>query len=91
MRREFYLDANNLYSKEDFFIELGRLFDLPNYYEHNLDSLWDCFISYINPQFTLVINNYEGLLRMFKEDSTGLDEFFSKIENDLIGPTLMKN
>ncbi|MCP4911979.1 MAG: barstar family protein [Oligoflexia bacterium] len=91
MRREFFLDANYLHSKDDFYLEMGKLFDLPGYYEHNLDSLWDCFLTYINPEFTLIINNYPGLLRIFRDESTGLDEFFQKIETDIQGPTLLRN
>lgn len=37
----YKIDAKNILSKEDFHKKIKHIFDLPDYYGDNLDSLWD--------------------------------------------------
>jgi len=81
MKREIYFDGNHVHTKDDFFEQMGKLFDLPSYYEPNLDSLWDCFISYINTDVRIFISNYENIKQVFGPERIGLEDIFERLPN----------
>ena len=38
-----------------------NVFELPDYYGHNMDALWDCLHCYYDEPTTIVLNNIEKL------------------------------
>ncbi|NLO71785.1 MAG: barnase inhibitor [Porphyromonadaceae bacterium] len=40
--RQVIFDFENIFSQEQFYLEVANEFHLPNYFGNNLDALWDC-------------------------------------------------
>jgi ribonuclease inhibitor len=53
------LEGEKLKNIEDFHKEISKLLEFPDYYGNNLDALWDCLTSWIEPPITLVWKDFE--------------------------------
>ncbi len=78
-KRELYLDGGQIYSIEDFHDQVSQLFGFPSYYGRNLDDLWDCLNSYIDPNLRLTIRGFDHLITVFGPEAEGLKEVFEKL------------
>ena len=78
-KRELYLDGARIYSIEEFHDQVSQLFGLPSYYGRNLDDLWDCLNSYIDPNIRLIIRDFDNLLNVFGPEAEGLKEVFERL------------
>ena len=57
-------------------------FDLhsqPSYYGRNLDDLWECLTSYIDPNIRLIVNDYQGLISTMGAEAEAFKEIFEKL------------
>lgn len=70
-----------------------NVFDLPDYYGHNMDALWDCLHCYYDEPTTIVLNHIEKLpkdmdkivetmIALFKELERRNDEVTIIINHD---------
>lgn len=82
MKRELYLDGSVIFNIEDFHDQVSELFGLPHYYGRNLDDLWSCLTSYIDPHVRLIIHDFNQLLRVFGPESEALKEIFDRLPQD---------
>lgn len=78
-KRELYLDSGSIYSIEDFHEQVAQLFGFPSYYGRNLDDLWDCLNSYIDPCLRLTIRDFDHLIQVFGPEAEALKEIFEKL------------
>lgn len=78
-KRELYLDGAHIYSVEDFHDQVAQLFGFPSYYGRNLDDLWDCLNSYIDPNLRLTIRSFDHLIHIFGPEAEALKEVFEKL------------
>ena len=78
-KRELYLDGSQIFSVEEFHDQVSQLFGFPSYYGRNLDDLWECLNSYIDPNLRLTIRDFEHLIQVFGPESEGLKEVFEKL------------
>ncbi|MEA1975856.1 MAG: barstar family protein [Bacillota bacterium] len=77
--KNIILDGNKMTSKKETHIYLKEMMNLPNYYGHNLDALWDILTSTCYKQNISLINTHnlinhlnkygENLIKVFKEAS----------------------
>ena len=79
MKRELYLDGSIIYGVDDFHDQVKELFGLPHYYGRNLDDLWSCLTSYIDPNIRLMIHDFNHLIKVFGPEAEGLKEIFDKL------------
>jgi len=79
MKRELYFDGRAVHSVEDFHKQVQVLFGLPSYYSHNLDDLWECLTSYIDPNVRIIIHDFNNLVTVFGPEAEGLKEIFEKL------------
>jgi len=78
-KRELYLDGPTIQSIDDFHDQVARLFGLPSYYGRNLDDLWDCLNSYIDPHLRLTIRDFEHLIQVFGPEAEALKDIFTRL------------
>lgn len=78
-KRELYLDGRSIHNISDFHDQVAQLFGLPGYYGRNLDDLWDCLNSYIDPNLRLTIHDFDHLIQVFGPEAEALKEIFAKL------------
>ena len=78
-KRELYLDGGVITSIEEFHDQVSQLFGLPSYYSRNLDDLWDCLNSYIDPNIRLMIRDFNQIIKVFGPEAGALKEIFEKL------------
>lgn len=81
MKRELYLDGSTIHSVDAFHDQVQELFGLPHYYGRNLDDLWECLTSYINPNIRLIIHDFQNLLSVFGPEAEAVKDIFEKLPN----------
>ena len=79
MKKEVYFDGNTIESIVEFHEEMARLLSFPSYYQHNLDDLWTCLTSYINPNIRLIIQGTNSIYQVFQSESVGLQDIFERL------------
>ena len=91
MKRELYFDGSSICSQEEFHGHFAELMGFPSYYGHNLDDLWTCMTSYINPQVRLTIHDFNNLIKVFGAESEALREIFTRLPESLPDFELLLN
>lgn len=79
----YKIDARNILSKEEFHREMKKIFDFPDYYGNNLDSLWDLLtdrnelnIDIYNPKyFTKNLDEYGNKIIDLFYDLSKVEQF----------------
>lgn len=80
MKKELYLDARSLRSQDDFHDQVTELFGLPHYYGRNLDDLWSCLTSYIDPRVRLIVQDYQKIITLFGPEAQAVRDIFERLE-----------
>ena len=75
-KRELYLDGSQIFSVEEFHDQVSQLFGFPSYYGRNLDDLWECLNSYIDPNLRLTIRDFEHLIQVLQ-----LNDAIGRLQN----------
>lgn len=79
MKKELYFDATLIQTTDEFYQEIARLLSFPSYFQHNLDDLWTCLTSYIDPKLRLTIRGVDHLYDVFAEQTPGLRDIFEQL------------
>ncbi|MCB0533166.1 MAG: barstar family protein [Lewinellaceae bacterium] len=53
------LEGNKIKTIEEFHKEIGKQLEFPIYYGNNLDALWDCLTSWVDPPVNIEWNDFE--------------------------------
>lgn len=78
----FVLDFTEVHSLQELHQYVQKVFDLPEYYGHNMDALWDCLSCCYDKNTTIVLKNISVLP---KEMSSSVDimlELFRDLHNE---------
>ncbi|MBT7609684.1 MAG: barstar family protein [Bacteriovoracaceae bacterium] len=81
MKKEIYLDAQVLTSEAEFHEHISKILELPPYYGHNLDDLWEFLTNYIDKDIKIYIQGYSHLQKIMGTRKTALDDIFSRLES----------
>jgi RNAse (barnase) inhibitor barstar len=79
MKRELYFNGSNILDPKDFHTQFATLLGFPSYYSGDLDDLWTCLTSYIDPQVRLTIHDFDNLIKVFGPEAEGLKEVFNRL------------
>jgi len=79
MKKEVNFDGRTIESPEEFHQGFAKLLSFPSYYQHNLDDLWTCLTSYINPNLRLMIQGTDHLYAVFAHEAPGLQDIFQRL------------
>lgn len=91
MRKEIYLDLSFINTPLEFHQEVSKLLSFPSYYDNSLDHFWDCLNSYIDPNLTIYINNYEKIDQIFGVESPGMREVFERANQEIEEMSILFN
>ena len=61
---------------------LKKAFDLPDYYGHNMDALWDCLHCSFDEPTTIVLKNLSGISKDLTEAVEIMLELFADLERE---------
>ena len=61
---------------------LKGVFDLPDYYGHNMDALWDCLHCMFDEPTTIILRNISAIPKELKEAVKTMLELFADLERE---------
>ena len=79
MKKEIYLDAQVLNTEAEFHQHIAKILELPSYYGHSLDDLWEFLTNYIDKNIKIYIQGYPHLQKIMGSRQTALDDIFSRL------------
>jgi len=79
MKRELYFNGSSIHAPSEFHAHFAELMGFPSYYAADLDDLWTCLTSYIDPQVRLTIQGFDHLVKVFGPEAEGLKEIFARL------------
>ena len=76
------LDFNGIKSLWTLHEYFKEVFNLPDYYGHNMDALWDCLDCSFEFPTTIVLKNIEKIPSEMKEATEIMLELFEDLQRD---------
>lgn len=89
--REVILDGRKIDDEHQLHAVLQEALDLPDYYGHNLDALWDCLTGWTGMPLTVRWLHFEESEKKLGETSRSLLQLFREAEQELEGFRLQLN
>jgi len=87
--RNVILDGEKINNREELHVFLKDALELPDYYGHNLDALWDVLTGGVAMPLTIRWLHYQDSVRKLGEYSEHLLQLFRDVENELEGFRLL--
>jgi len=82
---EIILDGKKIDSSDQLHAALQKALELPDYYGHNLDALWDCLTGLIEMPLTIRWVHFQESKQKLGEYSQLLLELFRDAEREVDG------
>ncbi len=78
----FVLDFTEVHSLQELHQCFQKVFDLPEYYGHNMDALWDCLSCCYDKNTTIVLKNISALPKEMSPSVDIILELFRDLHDE---------
>ena len=78
--KELTLDFSGLHSPLALHQYLKTVFELPDYYGHNMDALWDCLYHWYGEPVVIVLTHTQELSQRLPQSAQTLMALFQALE-----------
>jgi ribonuclease inhibitor len=79
------LEGRKIKSIKDFHKEISEQLELPDHYGQNLDALWDCLTSWVEPPVEIVWKDFENSKVLLGDFATKAKLIFEDAEKEIEG------
>lgn len=79
MKKEISINGRAIITPQQFHQEIAQLLSFPSYYQANLDDLWTCLTSYVDPNLRLIIRDMDHLCKVFGSEVSAFQEIFDRL------------